>query len=137
MLYICALKHNYVANKRMMVSRDALEKVVKEDMAGIWNVLTSEEKRVVIDNFTIHNYKRNQIIYAEKETPEYLWCLEGKGEKIQGRDRRSSADYPLDSSDSIFRASGIFRQRAICFGSDCNGAFCCGHDSNEDCRGAD
>ena len=38
-----------------MVSRDALEKVVKEDMAGIWNVLTSEEKRVVIDNFTIHN----------------------------------------------------------------------------------
>ena len=74
MLYICALKHNYVANKRMMVSRDALEKVVKEDMAGIWNVLTSEEKRVVIDNFTIHNYKRNQIIYAEKETPEYLWC---------------------------------------------------------------
>lgn len=40
----------------MMVSRDALEKVVKEDMAGIWNVLTSEEKRVVIDNFTIHNY---------------------------------------------------------------------------------
>ena len=70
MLYICALKHNYVANKRMMVSRDALEKVVKEDMAGIWNVLTSEEKRVVIDNFTIHNYKRNQIIYAEKETAE-------------------------------------------------------------------
>lgn len=84
MLYICALKHNYVANKRMMVSRDVLEKVVKEDMAGIWNVLTSEEKRVVIDNFTIHNYKRNQIIYAEKETPEYLWCLlEGKVKKYK------------------------------------------------------
>ena len=84
MLYICALKHNYVANKRMMVSRDALEKVVKEDMAGIWNVLTSEEKRVVIDNFTIHNYKRNQIIYAEKETPEYLWCLlNGKVKKYK------------------------------------------------------
>lgn len=67
-----------------MVSRDALEKVVKEDMAGIWNVLTSEEKRVVIDNFTIHNYKRNQIIYAEKETPEYLWCLlEGKVKKYK------------------------------------------------------
>ena len=67
-----------------MVSRDALEKVVKEDMAGIWNVLTSEEKRVVIDNFTIHNYKRNQIIYAEKETPEYLWCLlKGKVKKYK------------------------------------------------------
>lgn len=58
-----------------MISRDALEKVIKEDLAGIWNVLTPEDKRVVIENFTLHNYKRNQIIYAEKETPEYLWCL--------------------------------------------------------------
>lgn len=74
MLYICALKHNYVAKADDGIKR-RVRKVVKEDMAGIWNVLTSEEKRVVIDNFTIHNYKRNQIIYAEKETPEYLWCL--------------------------------------------------------------
>ena len=47
-----------------MISRDALEKVIKEDLAGIWNVLTPEDKRVVIENFTLHNYKRNQIIYA-------------------------------------------------------------------------
>ena len=53
-----------------MVSREALEKVIKEDLAGIWDVLTTEEKRLIIDNFTVHNFKRNQIIYAEKETPE-------------------------------------------------------------------
>ena len=65
-----------------MISRDALEKVIKEDLAGIWNVLTPEDKRVVIENFTLHNYKRNQIIYAEKETPEYLWRLtKGKVKK--------------------------------------------------------
>ena len=58
-----------------MVSREALEKVIKEDLAGIWDVLTTEEKRLIIDNFTVHNFKRSQIIYAEKETPEYLWCL--------------------------------------------------------------
>ena len=67
-----------------MISRDALEKVIKEDLAGIWNVLTPEDKRVVVENFTIHNYKRNQIIYAEKETPEYLWCLlKGKVKKYK------------------------------------------------------
>ena len=65
-----------------MVSREALEKVIKEDLAGIWDVLTPEEKRLIIDNFTVHNFKRNQIIYAEKETPEYLWCLiKGKVKK--------------------------------------------------------
>lgn len=67
-----------------MISRDALEKVIKEDLAGIWNVLTPEDKRVVIESFTLHNYKRNQIIYAEKETPEYLWCLiKGKVKKYK------------------------------------------------------
>ena len=67
-----------------MISRDALEKVIKEDLAGIWNVLTPEDKRVVIENFTLHNYKRNKIIYAEKETPEYLWCLiKGKVKKYK------------------------------------------------------
>ena len=35
-----------------MISRDALEKVIKEDLAGIWNVLTPEDKRVVVENFT-------------------------------------------------------------------------------------
>lgn len=67
-----------------MVSRDALEKVIKEDLAGIWNVLVSEEKKIVIENFTIRNYKRNQIIYAEKETPEFFWCLlQGKVKKYK------------------------------------------------------
>ena len=67
-----------------MVSREALEKVIKEDLAGIWDVLTTEEKRLIIDNFTVHNFKRNQIIYAEKETPEYLWCLiKGKVKKYK------------------------------------------------------
>lgn len=67
-----------------MISVEALEKVIKEDLAGIWNVLTADEKRVVIENFTLLNFKRNQIIYAEKETPEFLWCLiKGKVKKYK------------------------------------------------------
>lgn len=58
-----------------MVSKSTLEKVISEDLAEIWSILNGEEKRHIIDNFVIHNFKKNQIIYAEKEEPEYLWCL--------------------------------------------------------------
>lgn len=60
----------------------ALEKVINDDMAEIWSVLTPEEKRIVTDNFRIHHFKKNQTIYAEGEDPECLWCLlKGKVKK--------------------------------------------------------
>ncbi len=55
--------------------KEAIQKVMSEDMSGIWTLLTSDEKRYVIDNFTIHNFRKNQIIYLENEEPENLWCL--------------------------------------------------------------
>ncbi len=58
-----------------MINKSALEKVISEDLAEIWSILTGEEKRRIIDNFVIHNFKKNQIIYAENEEPEFLWCL--------------------------------------------------------------
>lgn len=59
--------------------RAALEQVISEDMSEIWSVLTPEEKRLVTDAITIHRFKKNQIIYAERDEPETLWCLfEGK-----------------------------------------------------------
>ncbi|MDE5800388.1 MAG: Crp/Fnr family transcriptional regulator [Paramuribaculum sp.] len=53
----------------------ALEKVMSEDMSEIWSVLSGDEKRKVTDSFSLHHFKKNQIIYAEREQPEYLWCL--------------------------------------------------------------
>ncbi len=55
--------------------KSALEKVVSEDLAAIWTILDGDEKRRITDAFVIHTFKKNQIIYAENETPEYLWCL--------------------------------------------------------------
>lgn len=48
---------------------------MSEDMSEIWTILTGDEKRMITDNFTLHHFKKNQIIYAEREHPEYLWCL--------------------------------------------------------------
>ena len=47
--------------------KKALEKVMSEDMSEIWTVLNNEEKRRIIDSFVIHNFKKNQMIYAEGE----------------------------------------------------------------------
>lgn len=72
-MYLCAIQHHFQTRK--MIKKSALEKVISEDLAEIWSILNGEEKRCIIDNFSIHNFKKNQIIYAEKDDPEYLWCL--------------------------------------------------------------
>lgn len=75
-----------------MIKKSTLEQIISQDMSEMWNALTSEQKRIVTDNFSIHNYKKNQIIYAEKEEPENMWVvLKGKvkmyksgiGERVQ------------------------------------------------------
>ena len=58
-----------------MLRKSTIEKIISEDMAAIWSILTMDEKHRITDNFVLHNFKKNQIIYAEKDTPEYLWCL--------------------------------------------------------------
>lgn len=64
--------------------KSTIEKILTEELAEIWSLLTNEEKRKLIDNFTIHHYKKNQIVYAEKEEPEYLWALiDGKVKKYK------------------------------------------------------
>ena len=55
--------------------KSTLEKVISEDLAAIWTILNADEKRMILDNFEIHNFKKNQIIYAEKDEPVFLWCL--------------------------------------------------------------
>ncbi len=64
--------------------KSTLEKVINEDMAEIWSILKPDEKRVVADNLQIHSFKKNQLIYAEGEEPEFLWCLlKGKVKKTK------------------------------------------------------
>lgn len=62
-----------------MLRKSTLERIISEDLSELWNALKPEEKRVITDNFKYEHYKKNQIIYAENDTPENLFCLiEGK-----------------------------------------------------------
>ncbi len=106
--------------------KTAIEKVMAEDMSGIWSLLANDEKRLIVDNFTIHTFKKNQIIYLENEEPENLWCLlKGKvklyKDGVGGRQqilrlirpvqyfgyRAYFAQEPYNSSTSAFEASTI------------------------------
>ena len=58
-----------------MIKKSTLEKVIQEDLSEIWSILDGDEKRRIVENFTTHTFKKNQIIYAEGEEPEFLWCL--------------------------------------------------------------
>lgn len=61
-----------------------LQRMIAQDLGEIWEVLSRQEKRELAANFQIHQYKKNQIIYAEKEEPEFLWCLlKGKVKKYK------------------------------------------------------
>ncbi|MCM1449942.1 MAG: Crp/Fnr family transcriptional regulator [Clostridiales bacterium] len=61
------------------MTKSDLEKVISEDLADIWSILEGDQKRRIIEMLTIHNFKKNKIIYAEGEHPENLWILlEGK-----------------------------------------------------------
>lgn len=55
--------------------KKALEYVISEDMSDIWSILSGDEKRLITDNFSIQHFKKNQIIYAERERPEFLFAL--------------------------------------------------------------
>ncbi len=58
-----------------MIKKSTLEHIISHDMSPLWQVLSPEDKRLISDNFVVHQYKKNQIIYAEHEEPEYLWIL--------------------------------------------------------------
>lgn len=64
--------------------KHALERVMSEDLSEIWTLLNGDEKRKITDSFALHNFKKNQIIYAELEQPEYMWCLlKGKAKLVK------------------------------------------------------
>ena len=58
-----------------MVKKSQLEQITHEDLKELLDILTPEEKKKVGDAFVVKQFKKNQIIYAEHDTPEYLYCL--------------------------------------------------------------
>lgn len=58
-----------------MLKKSTLEHIISTDLSEMWGVLRPEEKRIITDNFELKEFRKNEIIYSEEETPEFLWCL--------------------------------------------------------------
>ena len=48
---------------------------IPELMADMWSLLTKEQQTFLSNNFTLQNYKKNEVIHCEGETPTHLMCL--------------------------------------------------------------
>ena len=44
-------------------------------LSDVWRLLNEKERELLRKNASIHNFKKNQIIYAEGDDPEFLMCL--------------------------------------------------------------
>ena len=43
--------------------------------ADIWSPLNDEQREFLANHFTLQNYKKNEVIHCEGETPTHLMCL--------------------------------------------------------------
>ena len=48
---------------------------ISDKLSDMWAPLNNEQREFLANNFTLQNYKKNEVIYCEGETPTHLMCL--------------------------------------------------------------
>lgn len=57
------------------MKKELTELEIAESIPDLWQPLTQEQKEILAKDFTIQKYKKNENIFCEGETPNYLMCL--------------------------------------------------------------
>ena len=55
-----------------MVKMNLSDVNVPELIADMWEPLNEEQREFLANHFTLQNYKKNEVIHCEGETPKYL-----------------------------------------------------------------
>ncbi len=58
-----------------MVKKNLSDIDISEQIPDMWTSLNEEQREFLANNFTLQNYKKNEIIYCEGESPTHLMCL--------------------------------------------------------------
>ncbi len=58
-----------------MVKRNLSDIDISEQIPDMWASLNEDQREFLANNFTLQNYKKNEIIYCEGERPIHLMCL--------------------------------------------------------------
>lgn len=57
------------------MKKELTEIDIAESIPDLWLPLTQEQREILVKDFTIQKYRKNETIYCEGETPAYLMCL--------------------------------------------------------------
>lgn len=58
-----------------MVKKELSKEEIARCIPDLWQPLTEAQREYLAQNFTVQKYKKNETIYCEGETPQYLMCL--------------------------------------------------------------
>lgn len=116
-----------------------------DEIMTVWDVLTPDERQFVLNNYTVHHFKKNEMIHCEGDTPKHMMILasgkakvykEGVGSRAQiirmlkpGENfgyRAIIANELYNTNVSAFEASTVYMLKADIFISILkhNNAFC-------------
>ncbi len=60
----------------MVISGKETEKEqITKAIKDLWELLTEDQRTFLLENSSLEIFKKNEFIYHEKSTPEYLFCL--------------------------------------------------------------
>jgi CRP-like cAMP-binding protein len=142
-LYNIVVKHIFI--EFYMAKKHVFDLIPIEEILTFWDVLTPDERQYVRNNFTIHHFKKNEMIHCEGETPTHMMVLasgkvkvykEGVGSRTQiirmlkpGEHfgyRAIIASEAYNTNATAFEASTVYMIKADIFISILrhNNAFC-------------
>lgn len=128
-----------------MAKKIAAELKPIEEIMTVWDVLTPDERQFIKNNYTIHHFKKNEIIHCEGDSPTHMMILaagkvkvfkEGVGSRTQiirmlkpGEHfgyRAIIANQNYNTNVSAFESSVVYMLKADIFLSILrhNNAFC-------------
>ena len=59
----------------MIVKEDFDKEKIAESMTVLWEPLTPDQRKYLVDNIKVHLFEKNETIYKQNEQPSYLMCL--------------------------------------------------------------
>jgi CRP-like cAMP-binding protein len=117
-----------------MAKKQVTEFKPLEEILSFWDVLTPDERQFVRNNYSVHHYKKNEMIHCEGEIPTHLMILaagkvkvykEGVGSRTQiirmlrpGENfgfRAIIANEPYNTNATAFEGTTIYMIKADIF----------------------
>lgn len=110
-----------------MAKKEVTQAEIIAAIAGMWELLTDDQRILAAEHMEVKRYKKNQVIYSEGQTPNHLFCLlEGKvkiyRDGVGGRSQIMRVIKPVEyfgyrahfAGESFVTAAAAFEASIVC-----------------------